>query len=169
MHFKETLFAVREAEDTFSQKCHFCLLQTVVVLVCLTLMMPSGALSWVCQGTMMLPAPHLVTPLSKSLSCVQLRCIRPSPGKGEPRPLPLSEISQRSQCRICAVPGCCSALQGLLDEDRRAREESQALLKGSFAGRSSSQYYLLKKLIIVCSGASQRLRLRHGSSSSCAV
>lgn len=43
----------------------------------------------------------------------------------------------------------------MLEEDRRAGEESQALLKGSFAGRRSSQYYLLKKLIIVYSGASE--------------
>lgn len=133
----------------------------MVVLACLTLMMPSGALSWVCQGTMALPAPHLVTPLSKSLSCVQLGCIRPNPGKDEPRPLPLSEILPRSQCRICAVPGCCSALHGpswagaVGSGQESMREESQALVKGSFAGRRSSQYYLLKKLIIVYSGASQ--------------
>lgn len=49
------------------------------------------------------------------------------------------------------------------------REESQALVKGSFAGRRSSQYYLLKNLIIVYSGASQRARLSHGISSLCAV
>lgn len=45
-----------------------------------------------------------------------------------------------------------------MEEDRRAGE-SHPLLKGSFAGRRSSQYYLLKKLIIVYSGASQTPRL----------
>lgn len=49
-----------EGGSTFSQKCHFCLLQTVVVLASLTLMMPSGALSWVSQGMRALPAPHFV-------------------------------------------------------------------------------------------------------------
>lgn len=129
MHFKETLFAGLEVGDTFSQKCHFRLLQTMVVLACLTLMMPSGALSWVCQGTMMLPAPHLVTSLSKSLNCVPLGCIRPNPGKGEPRPLPLSEILPRSLCRSvlsqgAAQPCMAPGGQGVLDENRRARERS---------------------------------------------
>lgn len=53
------------------------------------------ALSWVCQGTRMLPTPHLVIPLSKPLSHVPLGCVRPTPGKGEPRPLPHSETLQR--------------------------------------------------------------------------
>lgn len=57
--------------------------------------------------------------------------------------------------------------QRVLEEDRRA--ESRAFLKGSFAGRRSSQYYLLKKLIIVYSGASQTLGLGHGITSLCAV
>lgn len=56
----------------------------------------------------------------------------------------------------------------MLEEDRRAGE-SHPLLKGSFAGRRSSQYYLLKKLIIVYSGASQPPRLGHGITSLCAV
>lgn len=153
MHFEETLFARIEVGDTFSQKCNFCLLQTIVVLACLTLMMPSGALSWVCQGTMMLPAPHLVTPLSQSLNCVQLGCIRPNPGKGEPRPLPLSEILQRSQCRICAVPGCCSALRGPrwargVGRGQESTREESGTSQGLICCRRSSQYYLLKKLIV---------------------
>lgn len=119
-----------------------------MVLACFTLMMPSWALSWVCQGTRTLPAPTL-SPPEQTFGLCSVGCVRPTPGKVSPEPLPLNEILPRSQCRTCAVPGG----QGVLGEDRR--EESQALLKGLFAARCSSQYYLLKKLVTVCSGAAQ--------------
>lgn len=140
----------------------------MVVLTCVTLKMLSGAPGLVCQDTRTLPAPALASP-EQTLELCSSGGIRPSPGKGEPIALPRSEILQKwllrsrdlsagpalsqGSAQPCTAPGG----QGVLGEDKG--EESHALPKGSFAGGRSSQYYLLKKLIIVYSGASQTPRL----------
>lgn len=144
MHFKETLFAGMEGGDAVSEvsflsladQCGFGLRDCNVAPLGSKLGEPGHE-----------DTASTLSPPEQTCELCSLGCAGPTPGKGEPRPLPLSEILQRSQSRICTVPRCCSALmapggQGLLEKSRR--EESQALLQGSFAGRRSSQYYLLK-------------------------
>lgn len=109
----------------------------MAVLACLTLMMPYGALSWVTQGTGTLPAPHLVTPLSKSLRCVHWDVSGRTLGGVSPDLLPsvksLRDVSAGSvlspgAAQPCTAPGG----QGALEEEQESRrEESQACLKGS--------------------------------------
>lgn len=141
----------------------------MVVLGCWTLMMPSGTLSWVCQGTRVLPAPRIVvvTALSKPLSHVH-------PREGWAQTSPLSAILQRSQCRIGAVPGYCSALHGPRWAGAVGRgQESTRGVTGTCQGlvcwQQIQSVLFANNLIIVYSGASQTPGLSHEITSLSAV